>query len=115
MTATLTRPETPNEARHFTIRRNTYALMGLCDVCAAQASYAHAHGASLVEPPCPDCTHTVASFPNPKGNGWNLLKTTRKTNRNEPSRSTADLSGVLTLPVAAVDLAGPPAAREGVE
>lgn len=71
--STLTRPETQREAVAFGTRRNRYAGAGLCDVCAAQAAYGHAHGSRAVQAPCTRCAVVVSTFPSPKRNGWRFL------------------------------------------
>jgi hypothetical protein len=58
------RPETIGEAIAWDRRRDADARAGLCDTCAALASWGHALGWTRVStPPCGPCHATVAAFP----------------------------------------------------
>lgn len=68
--ARMDQPETYAECRAFERVAKSYARLGLCDTCAAQASYGHQHGFSAVNPPCPLCASTVTTFDYSAPNGW---------------------------------------------
>lgn len=68
--ARMDQPETYAECRTFERVAKGYARLGLCDVCAAQASYGHQHGFRAVLPPCQLCLETVETFDYHAPNGW---------------------------------------------
>lgn len=68
--ARMDRPETVSEYLEFERVRNGYERNGLCDVCAAQASYGHQHGFRVVLSPCTLCVAVVETFEYNAPNGW---------------------------------------------
>lgn len=75
--ARMDKPETRSEYLEFERVRNGYERNGLCDVCAAQASYGHQHGFAVVMPPCPLCASVVRTFDFPAPNNWRKASRTR--------------------------------------
>ena len=63
MVTSLNQPETLAQARRFQSWCGRYRAAGLCNMCAAQAAYGHAHGWRVIEPPCPRCLPVLATFP----------------------------------------------------
>lgn len=68
--SSLYRTETPRDVETFYRVKKGYLGLGLCDYCAAQASYGHAHGFAVVEPPRPGCIEIVETFDFAAPNGW---------------------------------------------
>jgi hypothetical protein len=75
--ARMDKPETRSEYLEFERVRNGYERNGLCDLCAAQASYGHQHGFAVVMPPCPLCLSVVHTFDFPAPNRWRKASRTR--------------------------------------
>ena len=75
--ARMDRPETRSEYLEFERVRNGYERIGLCDVCAVQASYGHQHGFAVVMPPCSLCASIVRTFEFPAPNRWRKASRTR--------------------------------------
>ncbi|WP_216638125.1 hypothetical protein, partial [Mycobacterium sp. 1423905.2] len=56
------------QAAEWQRTKTRYASHGLCDMCAAQAAWAHqsmGDNWTTIQPPCGRCTHIVATFPHP--------------------------------------------------
>lgn len=66
----LCRTETLNDVETWQRVKRGYVGLGLCDYCAAQAAYGHAHGFAAVEPPRPVCAEIVQEFDFQAPNGW---------------------------------------------
>lgn len=64
------KPETLDEALHWTRRNNRYLRLGLCYRCAAQAAWGHALGFARIKPPCGGCAPIVATFPTNAVGPW---------------------------------------------
>lgn len=75
--ARMDKPETKSEYLEFERVRNGYQRNGLCDACAAQASYGHQHGFAVVMPPCPRCLSVVNTFEFSAPNKWRKASRTR--------------------------------------
>ncbi|BCW72415.1 hypothetical protein NicSoilB8_34590 [Arthrobacter sp. NicSoilB8] len=63
-------PETLRQARIFDSTKRHYERLGLCRVCAAQASFGHQRGFSQINPPCHECQPKVDDFPTDKPGLW---------------------------------------------
>lgn len=75
--ARMDRPETVSEYLQFERVRDGYERNGLCDVCAAQASYGHQHGFRVVLRPCTLCVPVVKTFEYDAPNGWRRASRSR--------------------------------------
>jgi hypothetical protein len=58
-TKKIDRTETFSQAQRFDTNRNTFAKLGFCDTCAAQAAYGRQLGWNQVAPPCARCIASV--------------------------------------------------------
>lgn len=74
--SSLSKAETPTQARRWQARLTRYTDAGLCHRCAAQAAYGATHGWSVVHAPCASCEPVVQSLPVVKTNGWRALAST---------------------------------------
>lgn len=70
----LTEPERPRQVRRWQVWEGRYHAVLGCHRCAAQAGYGHAHGFSVIHPPCDSCRAKVAALPVPAVNGWRKLR-----------------------------------------
>jgi hypothetical protein len=70
--------ETLTQARNWEVVKGKYMAWGLCEVCAAQAAWAHQDGADsweTIHPPCGGCVAVVAGFPDPTPSAvWRKVK-----------------------------------------
>jgi hypothetical protein len=68
-------PETLGQARVWQRKCERYRIVGLCDVCCAQAAYGHACGFQKIKDPCLVCQPIVSNFPTPgpRGSKWRKL------------------------------------------
>lgn len=64
--------ETLWQAKTFDTTKRHYERLGLCRVCAAQASFGHQQGLgfSQIKPPCHKCQPIVDTFPVDKPGLW---------------------------------------------
>jgi len=80
---TCQKPETASQASSWTVRKNKYLVLGLCEACAAQAAWGHQLGFAPhehvrsgrtvlegINPPCTECAPIVAEFPVEGAGGW---------------------------------------------
>lgn len=76
MTVSTSRPaqeavETIRQARAFDAMKRHYERLGLCRVCAAQASWGHQLGFSrLAKQPCHECQAIIDTFPVARPGRW---------------------------------------------
>ncbi|PCC26512.1 hypothetical protein CIK75_02500 [Glutamicibacter sp. BW78] len=63
-------PETASQAHTWERIKTHYLQLGLCHKCAAQAAYGSQYGFTDVNPPCVECSPTVAAFASKQPNGW---------------------------------------------
>lgn len=83
----LLRPETLRQAQTWDKNKRHYLALGLCSVCAAQASWGHQQGFREIKPPCAGCLHVVMGFPVNEPGEW----------RSDSPRRSAPLSTLLTV------------------
>ncbi|GAA2089403.1 hypothetical protein [Aeromicrobium tamlense] len=67
-------PETPKQARQWETVKNCAHGAGLCYPCAAEFAYGVQLGFTAVDPPCPNCTQVMLSWPVGKSNGWRSVR-----------------------------------------
>jgi hypothetical protein len=82
-------PETKRQAIRWDVIKRRYTDVGLCDRCAAQASWGHqdnAGGWDDLPKPCESCMPIVRDFPTPTTNPlWRKFERPQDHKRNRPA------------------------------
>jgi hypothetical protein len=93
-------PETLRQAQRWQAVKDRYVAEGLCEVCAAQAAWAHQdHGDTweTIHPPCVACEPIVAEFPAATPSAvWRKILHPEAPASMTPHNAVADNHGVIT-------------------